>query len=116
MSRDERTYLLDMLTAARRALEHARGLTRESFGESTLHQDAIIRNIEIIGEAAGNVGEAAQAAHPEIPWAEITGMRNRLIHEYFGVNLDRVWEVVERDLPDLVRKLASLVPSEPASA
>ena len=92
-------------------MEYARGLTREAFGSSVLHQDAMIRNIEIIGEAASRLTEETRAMVPEVPWDEIVGMRHRLVHEYFGVNLDRVWETVETDLPRLARWLEPVVPS-----
>ncbi len=80
----------------------------------TLEQDrklvlALIKCVEIVGEAASKVSGEFQAAHPEIPWAMIVGMRNRLIHVYFDIDLDRVWDTVTDDLPALAAKLESLV-------
>jgi uncharacterized protein with HEPN domain len=72
----------------------------------------VIRNIEIVGEAAGRVSTETTTRTPEIPWREIVGMRHRLIHGYLEVNLDTVWQVVERDLPALGRNLRAVV--EPA--
>ncbi len=86
-------YLLDILLAAREAQTFAAGLTREAFERSKLHQFAIVRVLEIIGEAAGKVSPEFRQGHPKIPWAKMTGMRNRLIHDYTRVNLDIVWEV-----------------------
>ena len=73
--------LLDMLLAARDVLEFADGLTKEQFLSSRLHQNAIIRSLEVIGEAAGHVSPETTAALPKIPWQAITGMRHRLIHD-----------------------------------
>ena len=84
MRRDD-AYLLDMLTAAREAISLTSGLTREQFLASRLHQLAVIKLIETIGEAASRVPTAISAAHPEIPWSGIVGMRNRPVHGYFEV-------------------------------
>lgn len=111
MRKDE-TYLLDMLIAARKAMQFTTGLTWDAFAESELHQGAVIRELEIIGEAANLVSKATQTAHPELPWLQIIGMRNRLIHEYFRVDLERVWETIQQDIPQLIGHLQPLVPSE----
>jgi len=89
MQRDE-AYLLDILIAARKALRFLEGMSWEDFQQSELHQDA----------------------HPEIPWEEMIGMRNRLIHEYFRVNLKAVWDTVHNDLPSLIALIEPLVPPE----
>jgi uncharacterized protein with HEPN domain len=86
--------LLDMLLAARDARAFVKGLDEGAFLASRLHQNAAIRSLEVLGEAAGNVSAATQAAQPEIPWREITGMRHRLIHGYAEVRLDLVWAVI----------------------
>ena len=77
-----------------------------------MHQLAILKSIEIIGEAASRVSAGTKEAHPEIPWREIIGMRNRLVHAYFDVNLIRVWDTVQEDLPALIAQLEPLVPPE----
>lgn len=105
-------YLLDMLIAARKALGHISGLSWEDFAESDLHQDAVLWQLGIIGEAARLVSSTTREAHPEIPWSEIVGMRNRLIHEYFDIDLQRVWETVRQDLDVLIRLLEPLVPPQ----
>lgn len=104
--------LLDMLLAARDAREFGAGLDQPSFLASRLHQSAIIRCLEVIGEAAGRVSPAVQSAHPEIPWRSITGMRHRLVHGYNEVQLDVVWSVVRDDLGPLIEVLDRLVPGE----
>lgn len=107
--------LLDMLLAARDAREFIKGLDERAFLASRLHQNAAIRSLEVIGEAAGKVSAAAQAAHPEIPWREITGMRHRLIHGYGEVRLDLVWLVVRDRLGTLIAALEPLAPGETGS-
>ena len=82
MRRDE-ALLLDILIAARRALKYMQGVSRTDFEKNEMLQDAVTRPLEIIGEAAGQVSEEYREAHIEIPWHKMTGMRNRLIHEYF---------------------------------
>ena len=111
MRRDD-ILLLDMLLAAREAVEFADGLTFETFDRNRMAQLAILKAVEIVGEAASRIGVETRDAHPEIPWAAIVGMRNRLVHEYSNVNLARVWEAVERDIPRLIPQLESLVPPE----
>jgi uncharacterized protein with HEPN domain len=111
MPRDD-AYLLDILIAARKARSFLEGMTWEQFVESELHQMAVIRPLEIIGEAARRISPETQEAYPEIPWAKMIGMRNRLIHEYFRVDLMTVWETVQDDLPPLIDLIEPLVPKE----
>ncbi len=111
MRRDD-AYLLDILLAARQATEFLEGITWEQFAQSDLLQSAVMRPLEIIGEAGRRISPETQQAHPEVPWAQMIGMRNRLIHEYFQVDLARVWETVHDDLPDLISRIEPLVPPE----
>ena len=111
MQRDD-AYLLDMLLAARRARRFCEGITWEEFERSDLHQYAVFKAIEILGEAARLVSEEIQRAHPEIPWGPIAGMRNRLIHEYFRIDLPTVWQTVRDEIVPLVAQLEPLVPPE----
>ena len=85
-------------------------LTREQFQNSLIHQLASFKAIETIGEAASRISDTFRAAHPEIPWREIIGMRNRLIHAYFEVDIDKVWETIQDDLPPLIDHLQLLIP------
>lgn len=91
------------------------GLDEATFMESRLHQNAVIRSLEIIGEAAGKLSPAFTAAHLNVPWRDITGMRHRLIHGYADVRLDLVWQVVAERLEPLIVSLAPLVPDDRAS-
>jgi uncharacterized protein with HEPN domain len=93
-------------------MKYAQGVDFERFDQDEILQDAIMRRIQIIGEAARKVSEEFKEGHPEIPWYEISGMRNRLVHEYFKVITEKVWEAVKRDIPDLILALEPLVPPE----
>ena len=112
MRRDD-AWLLDMLLAAREAVEFATPLTFPEFEDDHLRQLAILKSVEIIGEAASRVSEETKAKHPDIPWTQIIGMRNRLVHAYFAIQLDIVWKVVQNDLPPLIAQLEPLIPPEP---
>ncbi len=105
-----------MLEAIARIRRYVGRKRRAGFLGNALLQDAVIRNIEIVGEAASRLSPEFAARHAEIPWRDIVGMRHRLIHGYLKVNLDTVWEVVERDLPALAPKLRALVGEPPALA
>jgi len=109
MWRDD-AYLLDILSAARKVVQYATGVTEEGFERSELLQDATMRQLGIIGEAAGKVSQETRNAHPEIPWSEMIGMRNRLIHEYSRINLKRVWDTLQNDIPHLTTLIEPLVP------
>lgn len=104
MQRDA-AYLRDILEAARLALTYLGNVDRESFAQDTQLQDAVLRRLEIIGEAARRVSENARRAHPEIPWQLMIGMRNQIIHMYDGVDMDVVWGTVQEDLPVLLEAL-----------
>lgn len=98
-------YLGHIVDAAKRIGTYTAGMTREQFLASTLVQDAVIRNLEVIGEAARNIELADPdfpAQHPGIAWSSMQGMRHRLAHGYYRVNLDIVWVTVERDIPQLL--------------
>lgn len=111
MWRDE-ALLLDMLLAARKIRKYTQGVNAERFYHHEIMQDAVMRQIQIIGEAARKISPDFQATHPEIPWSVIIGMRNRLVHEYFRIIPEKVWQVVEFDIPRLIAMLEPLVPPE----
>ena len=101
MHRDHRLYLDDILDAIDRIEDYVQGMDETGFGSDRKTQDAVIRNLEIIGEAARNLPDKMKAETPEIEWHKITGLRNILAHEYFGVNLPIVWDVVRNKLEPL---------------
>lgn len=109
MSKDPRVYLAHIVECIDRIQEYTSG-GREAFFLSRLTQDAVIRNLEIIGEAARRVHEDYRQAHPHIPWRKMAALRNVLIHDYEGVDIRTVWLVAENDLPSLRVKLAALLP------
>jgi uncharacterized protein with HEPN domain len=102
--------LLDVMLAAEDALAFIADLDERAFLASGLHQSAVIRKLTVIGEAAGKVSKTFCAAHPEISWAQMTGMRHRLVHGYGDVRLDIVWRVTKDMLPNLINKLRPLIP------
>lgn len=77
----------------------------ETFQHDLKTQDAVIRNLEIIGEAVKIISDQIKIGHPGVPWKEIAGTRDKLIHDYFGVNIDVVWNIIKDDLPDLIQQL-----------
>ncbi|NIA06677.1 MAG: DUF86 domain-containing protein [Actinobacteria bacterium] len=106
MKRDIRVYIEDMLASTAKIQEYTKGISGPDFSASTQLQDAVLRRLEILGEAAKNVPPAFRNKHPDIPWKKIAGLRDILIHEYFGVNLQRVWKAAKQDVVDLADKLA----------
>jgi len=98
-----------MIEAAGRAVQYCAGFSFDEFVEDTKTQDAVTRNIEIMGEATKNLSGEIRERHKNIPWKSIAGMRDRLIHGYFGVNLDIVWAVVREDLPPLIESAGEVV-------
>ena len=112
MPRDDPAYLLDMLLAARDALSFTEGMSYDEFVRDRRTQLSVLKSMEIVGEAAGHVSEDTKRAYSDIPWREIVGMRNRLVHVYFDIDLPLVWDTVRDDLPALIALLEPLVPPE----
>jgi uncharacterized protein with HEPN domain len=108
-SRDA-SYLLDMFDSSRFAQEFVDGMERDAFLEDRRTQSAVIRELMIVGEAAKKISMEFRAAHPEIPWRDITGMRDVLVHDYRDVNLQNVWVAATESVADLVEKLEPLIP------
>jgi len=104
--------LKHMLDSAEEAVEFAVGKSRNDLDDDRKLLLAIIKSIEIIGEAASKISEARKAEDDSIPWKDIVGMRNRLSHGYFEVNLDVVWQTVKTDLPNLIKALKKIIPPE----
>lgn len=109
MKKDDSVYLRHIVDAITRIEEYTLDIKYEDFLDNHLVQDAVIRQIEIIGEATKNLSEEIKGSNPQIPWTDISGMRDKLIHGYFGVDLDSVWGTVERDIPALKNKIIDLI-------
>lgn len=111
--RSDEALLLDMLLALQKIARFIRGMREADFLANDLVQSAVMRELQVLGEAARMVSPEAKAGTPNIPWPLIAGMRNRLIHEYFDVRLDVVWTTIQRDLPQLTHQIAAALPPEP---
>ena len=111
--RDDRERVRDILEAIER-IECYAARGEQAFRREELIQNWVVRHLQIIGEAARALSEPYRENHPEIPWPKIIGMRHILVHDYFAIDLDIVWRVVEEDLPELKRTIRSIVDPENA--
>lgn len=109
MKKNSRVYIEDMLHSANQIIEYCRGYDYVKFANTKLTQDAVIRNLEIIGEAAKKLSADFRNENPDLPIKEAIGMRNLLVHEYDYVNVDEVWKVIEEDLPGLIKQLEKVI-------
>ena len=103
--RDDTTILEDIRAAIDRILTYSQELEYDDFVTDIKTQDAIIRNIEILGEAVKLLSEKTKEKYPNVPWKDIAGTRDKLIHDYFGVNIDVVWSIVRNDIPLLNKEI-----------
>jgi len=108
LPRDD-AHLLDVLKAARLAIEFKGNADIEAFLADPKTQSAVLHQLLVIGEAVKRLSPEFRAAHPEVPWKPIAGTRDKLIHFYEGVDLDEVWEMLTLDLPELIRQIEPLV-------
>ncbi len=102
MSRDESLYLIDIQESCEKVLKFTKGMTYKEFVHDDLHFDAVLRNLEIIGEAVKNISEETRQKYPNVKWRKIGGFRDIVAHEYFGVNDETVWDIVENEIPSLL--------------
>ncbi|MBU4298867.1 DUF86 domain-containing protein [Patescibacteria group bacterium] len=106
--RSDELYLRDIFDSIVKIEKYLQNLNYDEFSENLMIVDAVVRNLEIIGEAAKNLSKEIKILHPEIPWKEMAGMRNKVIHEYFGVNLKIVWKTIKERLPELKTKIEEI--------
>ncbi|HBL10147.1 MAG TPA: hypothetical protein DD379_01685, partial [Cyanobacteria bacterium UBA11162] len=109
---DDLTRLHHIQDAAREALIFMSGKRREDLANDRMLMLAVVKDLEIIGEAAGRISAECRARYPGIPWVDMIGMRNRLTHAYFSINLDVIWDTVTNDLAPLVEQLERVIQEE----
>jgi uncharacterized protein with HEPN domain len=108
-NREYTDYLQDILEAATKARQFVKDVDLEAFRANEEKVFAVIRALEIIGEAAKNIPKSIRGRYPEIPWEDIVGMRNKVIHDYFGVDLEVIWKTLHEDLPPLQAAVAKIL-------
>jgi uncharacterized protein with HEPN domain len=109
MKKDDTVYLHHILDAIELIEEYTQGMSENEFLSNSMAHDAVVRQIEIIGEAARNISDEFRISHPDLPWGKMIGIRNKIIHEYFNVNLSVVWDTVQDDLPALQKIIKSIL-------
>lgn len=109
MKRDYRDYLEDVLTAVDETAEFTRGISFEEFTDDPKTINAVLRSLEVLGEAAKGIPDDVRAKAPGVPWKYMAGMRDKLIHEYFGVDLSIVWTVIKSELPPVRSEIQALM-------
>lgn len=100
MKSDE-AYIIHMQLCLSKIVRYSKGLTLDEFKKNEIIQDAVVRNIEIIGEASKRLSLGLKQTYLEIPWKEIAGMRDKLVHDYMGVDVEVVWKTIKKDVPQL---------------
>jgi len=110
--REDIDLIKDIQEAIRRINSYVKSISQDDFFEDTKTQDAVVRNLEIAGEAVKNVSEDLKEKYPHLQWKEFAGLRDKLIHHYFGVNYDIVWHVVKNELPDILYQLELIINAE----
>ena len=109
--RSYKLYLKDILVAIKKINKYTKGLTFGRLKRNALVIDAIVRNLEIIGEASKNIPTKIREKYPDIEWKKVCGLRDILIHEYFGIDLQILWDIIKNKLPDLNRKIVRVLKS-----
>lgn len=109
MKKDNTVYLRHILDAITTLEGYLQGVNEKKFKTTSLLQDGAIRQIEIIGEAVRHISKDMRRTYPDVPWEDIAGMRNKLIHDYFGVDLDKVWLTTKEDLPLLKKQVMQIL-------
>jgi len=102
-------YVGDMLAAMSRIEKYVKGLSFDDFVRSDIVIDAVIRNLMVMGEAAKNVPDEIREAHPEVPWKRIIGLRNIVIHDYLGIDLENIWRIATENIPEVKPLVAGLL-------
>ncbi|MBV8201361.1 MAG: DUF86 domain-containing protein [Acidobacteria bacterium] len=106
--RDAGLLIEDMLAAIRKIKRYTAGMDQASFRQDERTVDAVVRNLEVVGEAARRIPEELTSRHADLPWRQVAGLRNRIVHDYIGLDLEIIWQVIRHDLPPLEARLAEL--------
>jgi uncharacterized protein with HEPN domain len=109
MKRDDTVYLHHILDAIGLIEEYTKGMSEDDFFTNSMAHDAVVRQLEIIGEAARNISDGFRERHSKLPWGKMIGIRNKIIHEYFNVNYAIVWDTVSDDLPGLKKSIEKMI-------
>jgi uncharacterized protein with HEPN domain len=109
MNRDAGLYLIDVLESIKKIDKSTKTLTLKAFIKDVDIQDAIVRRLEVIGEATKHVPQEIKKKYPDIPWRETAGMRDKIVHDYFKINLEIVWNIVQNDLNPLKKQIKQLL-------
>ena len=109
MQRDYKAYLEDIIEAAAAAREFVTGMDKDELGKDRRTRDAVVRNLEVIGEAAKKLPAQMKRDHPEVEWKKIAELRDILVHDYFGIDMDIVWDVVQNKLPVLTEQVRRIL-------
>ena len=109
MKKDDSVYLRHIIDAFAQIELYMNSVSHEEFLRNRLLQDGVIRQLEVMGEATRNLSEELRNEYPEIPWRQMIGLRNRMIHAYFNVDLQIIWEIVQGDIPDLKPKMKCVI-------
>lgn len=102
-------YIYHIRDSINKIYEYTESISEEVFKSKSIYQDSVIRQIEIIGEAASKLSNSFKEKHPDIPWKNIIGMRNKLIHDYFGIDINAVWKTVTSDIPVLKKEIKLII-------
>ncbi len=116
MPRNYLLYLKDMQNAAEKILRYTQHISYEAFEQNEEKIDATLHNLEVLGEAAKNIPQDTQSIYPDIPWRNMARFRDVLAHHYFGKNLETIWDVVENELPSLIKELKIAISEEESKA
>jgi uncharacterized protein with HEPN domain len=111
MMKDDSVYLRHILDAIEQIESYLDGISVDQFQKTKLIQDGVLRQLEIMGEASRNLSDDIRQDHPEVPWRQIVGLRNRVIHAYFSVNTEIIWEITQDDLPSIKENVTSILES-----
>jgi uncharacterized protein with HEPN domain len=109
MARDELVYLRHILDAINTVEDYLQGIDERQFNNTRLLQDGVVRQIEIVGEAVRHISKEIRRTYPEVPWQDVAGMRDKLIHDYFGVDIEKVWLTAREDLPVLKEQVTEIL-------